>query len=567
MSDLSQLQAGVQALIPLGFINPGRNPRKYFDPDEMEELGASIKAQGVIQPIVVRPVGDDRFEIVAGERRHRAATAVHGEEWRIPCVVRELTDDQVDRIALIENIQRADMSPAEEAIAAAKVVGYCDGDKEEAGRQLGWSRFKLDRRLSLVQCAGVVLDALAERKISLGHAELLAACAKDVQEKILAEILGATAIPSVADLKRQLEVLAKPLQGACFDTADCAACPHNSGQQRVMFAEAISAEASCTNSACYDAKVQAAIDAQVEGMKDEYPCVKIVRPGDNFSLVKLDPAFIGEAQAQACAGCKDYGAAVSAVPGKEGKVFKNLCFMPSCFKDKSVAFAKAKKAAEEVAKEPEVGQQGKQAGEVVGKPAKKAAAKKEPEATEIHATTAVKEYRVGMWRRVLKAELQAAGQADRNLTVLLAMCMTHNGRHIDGSKLVDVFNRLAGSSTSTTDISGVILALQTATPEVRQKMLSGLAATAVTGIEEGTLVRILQTLSIDLTQHWSVGEDFLKLLTKSEIKVFCAEIGLKEAMGKDFAKAFLGKKEDLIKAVLHVEGFDYQGKAPAVLLF
>jgi hypothetical protein len=90
---------------------PGRNPRGYFDPSEMTELEESVKSKGVLQAILVRPRDAGRFEIVAGERRWRAAKKVFGDEYEIPALVRDLDDGEADEAALIENIQRANMSP------------------------------------------------------------------------------------------------------------------------------------------------------------------------------------------------------------------------------------------------------------------------------------------------------------------------------------------------------------------------------------------------------------------------------------------------------------------------
>uniref|UniRef100_UPI003F4938E9 PRTRC system ParB family protein n=1 Tax=Cupriavidus necator TaxID=106590 RepID=UPI003F4938E9 len=189
--------------IAVGKINPGRNPRKYFDPAEMAELTDSVRENGVIQPILIRPLGDDTFELVAGERRLRAAKAAHGDDYPIPVTIREMSEEEAERLALIENVQRADMAPSEEAVAAARIVGQLKGDREEAAKILGWSRSTLDKRLALMNCSTSVLDALNTRTIQLGHAELLATLAKDKQDKLLPVIVGEK--KSMAELKKTIE--------------------------------------------------------------------------------------------------------------------------------------------------------------------------------------------------------------------------------------------------------------------------------------------------------------------------------------------------------------------------
>jgi ParB family chromosome partitioning protein len=163
----------VTSVLCVSNILPGVNPRKYFDAVEMAELEASIAEKGVIQPILVRPVKGG-YAVVAGERRVRAARKVLGDKYEIPVLVKEMTDAEADELALIENVSRANMSSTEEAVAAAKILGRCEGNRDEAAKRLGWTRKTLDKRLALMNCSPTVMDALDNRRILLGHAELLA---------------------------------------------------------------------------------------------------------------------------------------------------------------------------------------------------------------------------------------------------------------------------------------------------------------------------------------------------------------------------------------------------------
>jgi len=147
-----------------------------------------VASQGVIQPILIRPFGD-AYQLVADERRYHAAKKVKGDDYEIPVLVKDMTDAEADEVSLIENVQRAQMSPTEEAVAAARVLGSCAGDHDEAPKRLGWSRATLVKRLALTNCSEAVRTALYERKIQLGHAELLAAAEKAVQDKALSAIL------------------------------------------------------------------------------------------------------------------------------------------------------------------------------------------------------------------------------------------------------------------------------------------------------------------------------------------------------------------------------------------
>lgn len=172
-----------QPTLPIRRIVQGKNPRTYFDPVKMKELEDGIRAVGVIQPIVVRPIpGTDLFEIIAGERRWRAAKNVFGDDYEIPVTVQEAGDAQAEAMAVIENHHRADMSAAEEAHAAQRQLQRNRGDREETARAMGWSADVLDRRLALLACTPTVLQALTERRILIGHAELLSGIPPDKQD-------------------------------------------------------------------------------------------------------------------------------------------------------------------------------------------------------------------------------------------------------------------------------------------------------------------------------------------------------------------------------------------------
>ena len=134
---------GAGTFVPLGRITRGLNPRRHFDEAKMQELIGSVKEKGVIQPILLRPVGDD-FELIAGERRFRAAVAA--ELTEIPAMIRDVDDDEAEMLALMENIHRDDLSPMEEAESAAKILARHNGDRAETATVLCWDSTKLNRR-------------------------------------------------------------------------------------------------------------------------------------------------------------------------------------------------------------------------------------------------------------------------------------------------------------------------------------------------------------------------------------------------------------------------------------
>jgi ParB family chromosome partitioning protein len=154
-------------------IQPGKyQPRHAIDPDLLEELAASIRAQGLIQPVIVRAVGRDRYELIAGERRWRAAQLAGLGE--IPALVRVVTDQAVIAMALIENIQREDLSPLEEAQALSRLIGEFGLTHQQAADAVGRSRAAVSNLLRLLDLPAEIKQLLDARKLDMGHARALA---------------------------------------------------------------------------------------------------------------------------------------------------------------------------------------------------------------------------------------------------------------------------------------------------------------------------------------------------------------------------------------------------------
>src|SRR5438132_1658387 len=275
----------MQETTRLSRIRPGKNPREFFDEAEMNELAESIRSYGVLQPILVRPAGDaGGYVIIAGERRYRAAKAVFGDDYEMPIVVKDFGDGDAEAAALIENVHRAQMSIAEEAKAAKRLLFRNRNSREETARQLGWSPQKLDSRLALTACSDTVLKALTERRILVGHAELLAGVPPATQDNVLKGILDHKV--TVAVLKAQLGKFARRLADAIFDTSQCSACPHNSAMQAGLFGESLG-EGYCQHPTHFDELTTQVVEAKAARLKDEYQVVKIVRKQDGFQPLHL----------------------------------------------------------------------------------------------------------------------------------------------------------------------------------------------------------------------------------------------------------------------------------------
>ena len=175
--------------VPIDLIERGRfQPRTHFDAEALKSLSDSIRAQGVVQPIVVRPLSKGRYELVAGERRWRAAQAAGLGE--IPAVVRELADEAALAIALIENIQREELNPLEEARALRRLVDEFDMTHQAAADAVGRSRASISNALRLLDLAPTVAEMLESGALEMGHARALLTLEPQVQKSAAERIVA-----------------------------------------------------------------------------------------------------------------------------------------------------------------------------------------------------------------------------------------------------------------------------------------------------------------------------------------------------------------------------------------
>jgi len=198
--------------LPLEFLQRGKyQPRIDFDEAALQELADSIKAQGVMQPIVVRSVGADRYEIVAGERRWRASQLAALDT--IPAIVREISDETAIEMALIENIQRENLNPLEEARALKRLQTEFDLSQQEVATAVGKSRSVIANLMRLLSLEREVSEMLEHGRIDAGHGKVLLALDGGDQVR---------AARKVVDSKlsvRQTEALVKAMLAPAVDAA------------------------------------------------------------------------------------------------------------------------------------------------------------------------------------------------------------------------------------------------------------------------------------------------------------------------------------------------------------
>ena len=197
--------------LPIDQLQPGKyQPRSGMDPDKLTELAESIKAQGLIQPIVVRAIGSGkdgktRYEIIAGERRWRAANQAGLTD--VPVVLREVDDRASIAMALIENIQREDLNPLEEALALSRLIDEFSLTHQQAAEAVGRSRASVSNLLRLLELPEGIRKLLEERQLEMGHARALLTLAPQAALALAREAVAEGW--SVREVERRAQAMAK----------------------------------------------------------------------------------------------------------------------------------------------------------------------------------------------------------------------------------------------------------------------------------------------------------------------------------------------------------------------
>lgn len=216
--------------IPVSAIAPNpRQPRQVFDEDSMAELAASIETVGLLQPVVVRRAGEGRFELIMGERRWRACQLAGVEI--IPAIVRETSDDELLRNALIENLHREQLNPLEEAAAYQQLLDDFSATHEDLARRIGRSRPHISNTIRLLSLPPVVQKRVAAGVLSAGHARALlsvedAEAQDQLARRIVAEGLSVRAVEEIVALggrpaqKSRQPAAKAPVAPALTDLAD-----------------------------------------------------------------------------------------------------------------------------------------------------------------------------------------------------------------------------------------------------------------------------------------------------------------------------------------------------------
>jgi ParB family transcriptional regulator, chromosome partitioning protein len=347
--------------LPLALLNESKtNPRRVFDDVSLRELAASIRSQGVLSPLLVRPLTENGFEIVAGARRYRAAQMA--ESVTVPVRIKQMSDAEVLEAQLVENLIRAEIHPMEEAEGFARLLALEEPKYsiEQIAAKVGKHPSFVASRLKLVDLVPAAVDAFYAHEIGVGHALLLAKLPADQQEQALAACFkeaynsgGATPtriLLPVRNLQFWIESnVLLILKDAPFDKRDaqlvstagsCADCPKRTGHNKLLFGDDLGKQGDqCTDPRCYNAKLAAHVAKAVAtkpslvqistaygGQKEGSP----VLPRNKYTAIRDDkPQKKEDAQRPEFKVCRFATDAIITEGSDIGTIHK-VCANPEC---------------------------------------------------------------------------------------------------------------------------------------------------------------------------------------------------------------------------------------------
>ena len=281
-------------MVALANIQPsGFNPRKRFDETSLYELAESIKRQGVLQPITVRPVdGTDRYGIVFGERRYRASVIAGRDE--IPAIVSELSDEEAEEMAITENLQRKDVTPIEEANAYQKLMESGRYDVQSLAEQFGKNENYIRTRLKFVSLIPEIAELLEKDEITISVASEICRYGTDIQKEVYYKHLkdsdsmlydcwrGLKAAEVAKFIERDFTT---DLSRYAFDKTLCASCPHNTNNM-MLFCEG--GCGNCANRSCLAEMNASYLVEKAVQFVEQYPSVSLCYQDFNNNMIAVE---------------------------------------------------------------------------------------------------------------------------------------------------------------------------------------------------------------------------------------------------------------------------------------
>ena len=277
--------------VALANIQPsGYNPRKHFDENSLAELAESIRQQGVLQPIGVRPIENNRFEIVFGERRYRAS--LMAEMTEIPAIVMEISDETAEEMAVTENLQRKDVTPIEEANAYQKLMESGRHDVQSLAVQFGKSENYIHTRLKFVSLIPEIASLLEQDEITISVATEICRYGEDIQREVYDKHLkegvqyNSWRGMKASDVARNIEYqYTTDLDRYAFDKTLCLSCPHNTNNM-TLFCEG--GCGNCANRTCLADMNASYLTEKAVRFMEQYPAIPLCHESFNYNETVIE---------------------------------------------------------------------------------------------------------------------------------------------------------------------------------------------------------------------------------------------------------------------------------------
>lgn len=273
-------------LVTLADIQPSNyNPRKHFDETSLAELAESIRQQGVLQPIGVRPIADNRFEIVFGERRYRAS--LMAELTEIPAIILDVSDETAEEMAVTENLQRKDVTPMEEANAYQKLIESGRHDVQSLALQFGKSESYIHTRLKFTSLIPEIAELLEKDELTISVATEICRYGEDIQHDVYTQHLSEDVRNSswrgmkATDVAKNIEKnYTTDLNRYSFDKTLCHSCPHNTNNM-TLFCEG--GCGNCANRTCLKEMNTSYMVEKAIQLMEQHPAVPLCHENYNYS--------------------------------------------------------------------------------------------------------------------------------------------------------------------------------------------------------------------------------------------------------------------------------------------
>lgn len=556
--DLTQVTDGALIHVPPSMLldMDGGNVRRKRT--GWDEFVFSVKAQGIIQPVVARLMPDNTLHLLAGYGRRDAATPAGLAT--VPAIVRIVDDATALEIHMRENFDREGLSFADQVTFARRFMSF-HKDAQSAALKLGWSLVQFRERLSLTTCAEDVLTALDDGKITVRHALILATFDHKIQVNTLAKCVAENW--SVAELKLRADKVQIPLSKAIFALDECDTCPSNTQSQAGLFG--MDDGAKCSKSSCYKDKTTAQLAVLKAQAEERYGTVLWLSQSLECDRQTVAASVVGDAQfLSGCTSCTDRVVVMDdSIVGNCGYLLESQCTNKSCLSDCIKAFELSKQQpAVEATNEEKVTD-----GDGTVKAPKPQKDKKVAAANDATITASGSVSSV-----VVEKHQQEILDASR--------------AHLVGNDTFKLVIHLLGLMSFTgfkavrsiPDAMGKMMQMPHEQLHRMIKEVEDFAITKSTSFQTTTPAHLALTSAVmncddgenALIKAWKPTESTLSSYTTAGVISICMLSGLDKYVAAKEAGAFkklqAGKKADVIKAVLAQSDFDWQNFAPPAYL-